>query len=333
MSTFRLDPARLADAQRMIAEHFAETRLVPARSLSGPRSSVYLKLECELPTGSFKVRGALYALWVNCRRQSIVEVVAASTGNHGAAVAYAAKQLGVPATIFLPDKPNPVKAARIAELGARIVESGTDLTDAIDSAAAYASKNGAFFLHDASDPDVPYGTATIALEIVKQLASVDAIYVPVGDTALIRGTAWAAKAVRPTVRIIGVQSTAAPAYTQSWRAGHVVETATADTIADGLAVRRPLLPNVWAIRELVDEMRLVTEAEIFSAIHLLHSKEGLLAEPSGATPVAALYGESDRERPSVSVLLVTGSNIAPSVLRTIEARSQKPGASKAEGRR
>jgi threonine dehydratase len=157
--------------------HFGPTRLVRAAVLSMPDRDVYLKLETELPTGSFKVRGAVHSLSVNLAKGGIREVVAASTGNHGAAVAYAGRLLDVPAIIFLPTNPNPVKAARIRDLGARLIETGTDLTDAIDAARDHASRHDAFFLHDAEDPDIPAGTATIGREVVSQLPAVEAIEV------------------------------------------------------------------------------------------------------------------------------------------------------------
>jgi threonine dehydratase len=297
-------------ARRLLAAHFGPTRLVPAPSLSAPDRAVYLKLESELPTGSFKVRGALYSLSVNLERRPLTEVVAASTGNHGAAVAYAARLLGVRATVFVPERPNAVKAARILDLGAQLVEGGRDLTEAIDRAAAYAGAHDAFFLHDASDPDIPSGTGTIALETLEQLPSTDAIYVPVGDTALIRGLAAAAKTRRPGIRIVGVQATRAPAYAMSWREGTVVVTHVADTIADGLAVRRPLPENVAAIRTLVDDMRLVTEEELRSAVGFLFEHEHTVAEPAGAAAAAALLGEPPGRVKGTIVLLVTGSNIA-----------------------
>jgi threonine dehydratase len=297
-------------ARRLLAAHFGPTRLVPAPSLDHPDRTVYLKLECELPTGSFKVRGALYSLSVNLERRALEEVVAASTGNHGAAVAYAARLLGVRATIFVPEQPNPVKAARIVDLGAQLVEGGKDLTEAIDRASAYAEQHRAFFLHDASDPDIPLGTATIAMETLDQLPSTDAIYAPVGDTALIRGLAAAAKPRRPGIRIVGVQATRAPAYAMSWREGTVVMTHVADTIADGLAVRRPLPENVAAIRALVDDMRLVTEEELRSAIGFLAAREQIVAEPAGAAAAAALLGEPPGQAKGTIVLIVSGSNIA-----------------------
>jgi threonine dehydratase len=212
-----IDSTRIQDAHTLLARHFGPTRLARAASLSSSGHDVFLKLETDLPTGSFKVRGAIYALSVNLARGAMREVVCASTGNHGAAVAYAARLLGVPAAIFLPVNPNPVKAARIRDLGAQIVESGVDLSAAIDAASEYAANAPAFFLHDASDPDVPAGTATIGLEIVGQLPDVDVIYVPMGDTALIRGVASAAKQHRSSIRIVGIVAEQAPAYLLSWR--------------------------------------------------------------------------------------------------------------------
>jgi len=316
-----IDPQRIRDAQSLLARHFGPTRIARAASLSSPGHDVFLKIETELPTGSFKVRGAIYALAMKLAGGDglqavspapITEVVCASTGNHGAAVAYAARLLGVRATIFLPIDPNPVKAARIRDLGARLVESGADLSAAIDAAQEHATRAPAFFLHDASDPDVPVGTATIGAEIVAQVPAVDVIYVPMGDTALIRGVASAAKQARPSVRIVGAVADRAPAYLLSWQgAGDVVETATCDTIADGLAVRRPLAPNVAAIRELVDDVVAVSEEEMLAAIDLLYTREQVIAEPAGAAATAALLKHPAAAR--TSVVLVTGGNISPDV--------------------
>src|SRR6267143_7301051 len=260
-------------AQEFLKQHLPQTRLVAPPSIS-PRSggNVYLKLETDLPTGSFKPRGALYALSVNLARRKVREVVASSTGNHGAAVAYAAKLLGVRATIFLPENPNPVKRRKIVELGAKIVERGTDPTEGFELASAYAQADpDVFFLNDATDPDLPAGPATIGCEIVDQLPEVDRIYVPMGDTALIRGLASAVRHLaNKKVRIIGVQAERAPAYYLSWKQGEAVSTETCDTIADGLATRMPDAENVREIRELVDDVRLVSEEQMLRAIrHLL----------------------------------------------------------------
>ena len=309
--------ARIQEAHAVVARHFPATTLVRAASLTTATRDVYLKLESELPTASFKVRGAVYALSVNAAARPLSEVVAASTGNHGAAVAYAGRLLGIRATIFLPTAPNPTKARRIRELGARIVEGGADLAAAIDAAEAYASRESAFFLHDASDPDIPAGTGTIGAEIVAQLPFVDVIYVPMGDTALVRGVASAAKQLRPSIRIVGVVAAQAPAYFLSWNAGSPLSTATADTIADGLAVTRPLAANVDAICELVDRVVTIGEDEILAAITWLLAREQVTAEPAGAAATAAF--RQDNPPAGTFVLLVTGANIAPDVLRRVQA--------------
>ena len=288
------------------------TPLVAARSLSAAGCETYLKNETVLPTGSFKVRGALHSLTVNLARRRIGEVVAASTGNHGAAVAWAAKAAQCRATIFLPSNPNPVKAERIRGLDARIVESGADLSAAIEAAYQYAEETGAFLLHDAADADVPAGTAAIGTEILVQQPAVDRIYVPMGDTALVRGVAAAVKRVKPATTIVGVVAANAPAYLLSWQQGRVVETDTAVTIADGLAVRRPLAANVSAIRALVDEVQSVTEEEMLAAIRHLRQHERITAEPAGAAATAAYL--RDPPASGCSVLLVTGGNIAPGVV-------------------
>ena len=305
------------NARQFLSQHLPVTRLIAAPALSpGTGRSVYLKLESELPTGSFKPRGALYALSVNMARGDVQEVVASSTGNHGAAVAYAAKLLGIRATIFLPDNPNPVKRQRIADLDARIIEQGSsDLAEASQLAFAYAQKDDSiYFLNDATDPDLPAGPATIACEILEQLPETEAIYVPMGDTALIRGVAAAAKGLSANVRIIGVQAERAPSYYLSWKQGRVVTTESCDTIADGLATRTPEAANVDAIRELVDEVRLISEDQMLQAIRHLLLEEHIVAEPAGAAATAALLQSSARDEQNL-VALVTGANITPEILR------------------
>jgi threonine dehydratase len=311
----------LVQTARLMPDHFGPTRLVRAGALSTPTGDLHLKLESELPTGSFKVRGAVHALTVKVAKAGAGAVVAASTGNHGAAVAYAARLLGVPAIIFLPANPNPLKAAHIREHGAELFETGSDLSAAIDAARDYAaSRPDAFFLHDAEDPDIPAATATIGREVVTQLPFVEAIYVPMGDTALIRGVAAAVKQMRPSVRIIGVVAEQAPAYYLSWQQGSIVETDTAKTIADGLAVRRPLAPNVAAICQLVDDVEGVSEREMLEAIGRLYAEEHVTAEPAGAAATAAWLKRRDPYRTSVA--LVTGMNIAPDVMETVRRQME-----------
>jgi len=287
-------------------------------------------LEAELPTGSFKVRGALWALAARLKKvgraeksgsrgggnfDGVTEVIASSTGNHGAAVAWAAKLLGVKARIFLPMGCNPVKRGRIAALGAEIVESGgADLAAAFALAAEYAKRPGVYFLNDATDADLPAGPATIGCEILEQMPDVDAIVVPMGDTALIRGIASAVKQIAPRVKIVGVQAERAPSYFMSWREDRVVGTETCDTIADGLATRTPDAANVRDVKSLVDDVVLVSEEQMLRAIEILLVEEHVLAEPAGAASTAALLDGRAEFGENVA-LLVSGANISREVLR------------------
>jgi threonine dehydratase len=308
--------AKIRDARKFLASYFAPTRLIGAPFLSQRTGkNVCLKLETELPTGSFKVRGAFYALAERMKKGGLRGVVASSTGNHGAAVAYAGREFGIAAKIFLPANCNPVKRGRIEALGAAIVESGgSDLASAFQLASEQARQPGVYFLNDATDLDLPAGPATIACEILEHQPNTTAMLVPMGDTALIRGIAAAAKQLAPQVRIIGVQAERAPSYYLSWRAGKVVGTETCDTIADGLATRTPEAANVRDVMNLVDEVVLVSEEEMLQAIGTLLLEEHVVAEPAGAASTAALVKSGERCG-QCPVLIVSGANISREVLK------------------
>ncbi len=303
------------DARELLRRFFRPTRLVQAERLARDTDTrIYLKLETELPTGSFKPRGAVYALMKNLEQRSVKGVVAASTGNHGAAVAYAAQLAKLPATIFLPESPNPIKRARIISLGATVEEVEWKAESLGNAATAFAEEHNYYFLNDGIDDLVPVGTATIAAEILEELPTPDVIIVPMGDTALIRGLAREAKRRHPAVKIVGVQAEQAPSYVRSWREDRVVTTATCDTIADGLATSVPLERNVRAIRELVDEVTLVSEDEMLQGIRTLLFEEHLVAEAAGAAATAAYLQNRAAYAGSSVVLLVTGANIPHELL-------------------
>lgn len=306
---------QINDAREVLRAFLRPTRLVRADGIArDSETDIYLKLETELPTGSFKPRGALYALMKNLEQRSIKGVVAASTGNHGAAVAYAAQLAKLPATIFLPESPNPIKRARIVALGASVMEVEWKAESLGNAAAAFAQEHDYYFLNDAEDDLVPVGTATIAAEILDEFPTPDVMIVPMGDTALIRGVAAEAKRRHPSVRIVGVQAVQAPAYARSWQEGRVVTTETCDTIADGLATCVPAESNVREIRELVDEVRLVSEDEMIQGIRTLLFEEHLVAEPAGAAATAAYLQNPAAYAGRSVVLLVTGSNIPDQLL-------------------
>ncbi len=302
----------IREAQELLLEYFGPTPLIRTRTLGSEGAQVYLKNETVLPTGSFKPRGALFALACTLKRRPVTEVIASSTGNHGAAVAYAAKLLGVPATIFLPQNCNEVKRKSIERLGAGIMEAGgIDLAAAFQMAQEYAQRPGVYFLNDATDADLPAGPATIAIELLEQLPAIRTVIVPMGDTALIRGIGGALKQRAPGVKVVGVQAERAPSYYLSWQQGKAVPTESCDTCADGLATRTPDERNVASIREVVDEVLLVKEEQMLDAIRRLRLDEGVLAEPAGAAALAAFL--SSGPRAGQTVLLVTGRNISEAV--------------------
>lgn len=308
--------SEVEQARRFLRGHLTPTRLVEAAGLSRETGArVFLKLESENPTGSFKVRGALAALDRQAKQGPLTGVVTSSTGNHGAAVAYAAKQVKIPATVFLPELPNPVKRALIASLGADVVEAGRDYDAAREHAAEFARQRGWYFMEDGRDPTLTSGPASIACEILEERPETDVVYVQVGDTTLIRGVAFAANHLKPSVRIVGVAAERAPAYYRSWQQGRALSTETCDTIADGLAVRTASEENVAELRRLADEMVLVSEEQMLSAIWRLLVKEHVVAEPAGAASAAALLKSGRGHEGKTVVLLVTGANITPEVLR------------------
>lgn len=307
--TIAPDLSIIREAQMLLRNYFGVTPLIKARSLVRADGEAWLKVETGLPTGSFKPRGALFGLATAMKRENVEEVTACSTGNHGAAVAFAAKTVGIRATIFLPENPNPVKRQKIEDLGARVVMTGSaDLAEAFRHASEYSARPGVYFLNDATDPELPAGPGTIGLEIIEQFPDVTSLYVPMGDTALIRGIGAAIKQLKPSVRIIGVQAERAPSYVLSWRANKPVPTDSYDTCADGLATRMPDARNVAAIRNVVDDVALVSEEQMVDAVRRLYRDEDVLAEPSGAATTAAWL-----QQPAVSgraILLVTGGNIS-----------------------
>lgn len=307
----RLSMEKVAAARQLLRNVLPISRVATASSLG---NQVFLKLESEGPTGSFKVRGAYHAIYHHQQKKPLPGVVTSSTGNHGAAVAYAARLFGLPARVYLPQNPNPAKRARIAQHSAEIVEVHEYLELTREHAARFAEESGWFNLVDGAEPEMLPGTATIACEVLEQVPDVDVLFVPVGDSTLIQGVAFAAKQLCPTMRIIGVQAERAPAYALSFRAGHAVATESGDTLADGLAVRQTTEQNVREIAALVDDFVLVSEEEMLRAVRHLLLEEHVLAEPAGAATTAAYLQTSAACDGKKVVLLVTGANISQEIL-------------------
>lgn len=311
-----MDIKTIQEARDLIRKYVPASRLVLAQSLKDASGAeVYLKLENEGPTSSFKARGAIYSLWQRLQYGRIDGVVTASSGNHGIATAFAARQMGIPAMIFLPVDPSPVKRMRIIQQGAQVVEAGRFLEESREHAARYASRHQWYNLVDGQTEGLAIGAGTLGCEIVEQLSQVDTIYVPVGDSSLIRGLAFAVKQLKPGVRVVGVQAQGAPAYYRSWTERCAQSTEFSDTIADGLATRHASENNVKEMLGSIDHMQLVSDEEMLRAVYRLLIDEHVVAEPAGAASSAALLQSDHLHAGKSVVLIVTGANIEDKLLR------------------
>lgn len=276
-------------------------------------SSVALKCENLQRTGSFKLRGAYNRIARMTDGERARGVVCASAGNHAQGVALAAGLQGVDATVFMPEDAPLPKVDATAAYGAEVRLVGGLFDEALAAAMQDAEETGRVFVHPFDHPHVIAGQGTLGSEIVEQVPDVGTVVVPVGGGGLIAGLAVAVRAVRPDVRIVGVQASGAAAVARSVEAGQAVELDRPDTIADGIAVRRPGELTLAHVRELVDEMVAVDDAAIARAVVLLIERAKLVAEPAGAAAVGALLAGRVAVRPT-TVAVVSGGNIDPLVL-------------------
>ncbi len=306
-------------ARRNLARLLRKTPLEYSFLLSRKvASDVYLKLENWQKTGAFKVRGAINKMASLSSAERDRGVVAVSSGNFAVGVAYAARALGgVPVTIFMPTNTPSSKIDKLAEFDVEIILEGATFDEAHDISKEFQRERGLTFVHTYDDPLVVAGQGTVGLEIMEQLPEVEAILVPIGGGGLVAGTAVAAKAINPQVRVIGVQTEASPSAYLSLKEGHCYEKYdAAPTIAEGLAGGFGIVPFTIA-RDLIDEVVLVSEEEIYEAVFLLLQAAQLVVEGSGAVGVAALLsGKVDLKGKKVAVIL-SGGNMDMKVLSQI----------------
>ena len=247
-----------------------------------------LKLECLQVTGSFKARGAVNKLASLDPAELTRGVVTASGGNHGLAVAYAARSMGVPALIYLPRSTPPAKADKLRAWGAEPVIAGEVWDDANTAALAAARERDMAYVHPFADPAVIAGQGTLGLEILEQVPEADTLIVAIGGGGLIAGVAAAAKALKPGIRIVGVEPIGAPTLFESLRAGRLVTLDRIETAAGTLAPRRSMPINLDMIRQHVDRILLVSDEEMRDAARWLWFEAAVAAELSGAAALAAL---------------------------------------------
>ncbi|HEY3207770.1 MAG TPA: threonine/serine dehydratase [Gaiellaceae bacterium] len=315
--------ADVLEARRRIAPHLRPTPLHRYPALDDLLGAdVFVKHENHQPVGAFKVRGGVNLVSQLSADERERGVVAASTGNHGQSIAYAARLFGVRATICVPEAANPVKVASMRGLGAELVFHGRDFDDAREHCERLAAEHGYRYVHSGNEPLLIAGVATETLEILEEEPGVDAILVPIGGGSGAAGACIVAHAVDPDVRVIGVQSEAAPAAYRSWRERRLVEDRM-ETFAEGLATRTAFELPQRILWEHLDDFVLVPDEEIRAAQALMIEATRNLVEAAGAAPLAAalrLRGELAGKRVA---LMLSGGNASREQLLDVLYRSDR----------
>jgi threonine dehydratase len=317
-----LDPPALVDifaARSRIRPHLAPSPLrnYPALDrLVGTR--VWIKHDNLLPTGAFKVRGGVNLMSRLDAETRARGVIAASTGNHGQSVAFAARIFDTSAVVCAPRGANPVKVEAMRDLGAEVVLVGRDFDEAREHCERLAAEHGYRYIHSGNEPDLIAGVATHTLEILEERPEIDVILVPVGGGSGAAGACVAAKSIRSDIQVIAVQSTAASTAHDSWRAREPVERPNT-TIAEGLATRTAFELPQRILRDMLDDFVLVSDEELLAATAAMIEKTRTLVEPAGAAPLAAaISGALGPRLAGLNVALIcTGGNISPALLRLV----------------
>ncbi|MBW4042050.1 MAG: threonine ammonia-lyase [Acidobacteria bacterium] len=310
----------IRDAARVLRSLAARTPMEHSRYIASVVGSpVHLKCENLQRTGSYKIRGASYRLSRLTPEERARGVVAASAGNHAQGVAFAARQLGIAATIFMPMGVALPKLEATRDYGANVELVGNVVDESLAAAKRYAEETGAVFIPPFDHPDVIAGQGTVGLEILEDVPDVDTIVVPIGGGGLISGIAAAVKQLAPHVRIVGVQAENAAAYPPSLAAGEVRTVRTTPTIADGIAVGTPGRITFDIVRDLVDAVVTVSDDETASALLVLLERAKLVVEPAGAVGVAALLSGKIPD-PGRTVAVLSGGNIDPLMMERVISR-------------
>jgi threonine dehydratase len=312
----------ILEARRKIRNLVAKTPTYLSNVFSQRTGAeVYLKLECFQPVGVLKIRGAINKISSLSPSELESGLVTASSGNHGLAVAYAAKIYGAKAVVVVPENAVKEKVEAIESYGSEIVKYGKDYDEAYSKALEIQKEAGTTFVHPFDDPFVVAGQGTVGLELLEDVPDLNTIIVPIGGGGLISGISIAAKTLNPQLRMVGVQSEGAPAVYRSWRAGKIIEVASINTIADGLAARKPLELTFGIIKRYVDTVMLVSEEEIGEAVLALLQKAHILSEPSGAASLAALLFKYHQKPKEKIAVIISGANISIDYLASLLKRS------------
>ena len=305
------------DAAKQIRPYLAPTplRRYPALDrLVG--AEVFVKHENHNPTGAFKVRGGVNLVSRLSEDERRRGVIAASTGNHGQSVAYAARLFGVSAIICAPEVANPVKVESMQDLGAEVVCQGERYDDAKRNAERLARDHGYRYIHSGDEPLLIAGVGTHTLEILEEEPDVDTVIVPVGGGSGVSGAGITAKAVNPNIRVIGVQSDAAQSAYLSWKSGEWRESPNR-TRAEGLSTAAPMALPQRIMRRVLDDFVLVSDDQIDAATALMIEKTRTMVEAAGAAALAAAIAMRDKLKDRKVAVICSGGNISPAQLRTL----------------
>ncbi|MEO6060874.1 MAG: threonine/serine dehydratase [Thermoflexales bacterium] len=302
-------PDQVREARRVLLGRLPPTPLIHAPSLSAQTGAdVWLKCECFAPIGSFKARGALMGVLRLAPEQLRRGLICASTGNHGAAMAWAATQVGARCVVVVPHNTPDIKRRNMRAAGGEVITEGGDWGESCLVAREVAARDGLLYLEDGEDPWIMAGAGTVALEILDQLPTIDTLVIPVGGGNLIAGCGIAIQEAGQAITLIGVQSEAAPAVTESFRLGQIVCRPTT-SFAGGVATTGPAPKAFEVMKRLVDDMLLVSEDELMNAIGRLIDEHAIIVEGAGAAPIAALLRYPERFSGRRVALLLSGRNL------------------------
>jgi threonine dehydratase len=306
--------ADVLDARRRISAHLRPTPLYRYTSLDELLGAdVFVKHENHQPVGAFKVRGGVNLVSQLSAEERERGVIAASTGNHGQSIAYAARLFGVRGTICIPENANPVKVASMRGLGAELVFHGRDFDEAREHCEQLAKEHGYRYVHSGNEPLLIAGVGTHTLEILEEEPRIEAIIVPVGGGSGAAGACIAAKAINPSVKVIGVQSESAPAAYRSWRDRRLVEDRM-ETFAEGLATRTAFELPQRILWQWLDDFVLVSDDEIRAAQAAMIETTRNLVEAAGAAPLAAALRLREQLASKRVALIASGGNASPEQL-------------------
>ena len=323
MSEIQLRPAHgdTIAAAHVIARHVDPTALKQEKAFSQPlNADVFVKYEFLNPVRSFKIRGALNLAHALANSKRVSRSITVSTGNHGAAMAFACREYNLSLTVGVPVNCDQSKLQLIRQFGGEVEMIGRDLDETKELLQQRPLSPDTVFIEDGSSPEIVAGTSTIGWEIVQELPDVEVVIVPVGNGALIGGIGTALKEFNSSIQVIGVQSDLAPCMALSFEAGQPVDTESCDTFASGMAVRVSIPEAVDLMLAVVDEMHMVSETDLKEAMGVFYNYTGHLPEGAGVAPLAAALKMGAALKNKTVCLIASGANVDDTLQREINEK-------------